>query len=65
MLNNAASAAPNGYPDIVGGTPTGSPTSPLFGEYYVRNAVVAAVSAGMSFGRSPWPLEHPEYEAIA
>ncbi len=65
MLNNAASAAPNGYPDIIGGTPTGSTTSTMFREYYVRNAMLAAVSAGMSFGRGPWLLEHPEYEAIA
>ena len=65
MLNNAASAGSNGYPDIIGGTPTGSTTSTLFREYYVRNAMLAAVSAGMSFGRGPWLLEHPEYEAIA
>ena len=65
MLNNAASAASNGYPDIIGGTPTGATTSTLFREYYVRNAMLAAVSAGMSFGRGPWLLQHPEYEAIA
>jgi alpha-glucosidase (family GH31 glycosyl hydrolase) len=65
MLNNAASAASNGYPDIIGGTPVTSTTSRMFREYYVRNAMLAAVSAGMSFGRGPWLLEHPEYEAIA
>ncbi len=65
LLSNAASAASNGYPDIIGGTPTGSTTSTLFREYYVRNAMLAAVSAGMSFGRGPWLLDHPEYEAIA
>lgn len=27
--------------------------------------MLAAVSAGMSFGRGPWMLEHPEYEAVA
>jgi alpha-glucosidase (family GH31 glycosyl hydrolase) len=65
LLSNAASAASNGYPDIIGGTPTSSTTSKMFREYYVRNAMLAAVSAGMSFGRGPWLLEHPEYEAIA
>lgn len=65
MLSNAASAGSNGYPDIIGGTPTTSTTSKMFREYYVRNAMLAAVSAGMSFGRGPWLLEHPEYEAIA
>ncbi len=65
MLNNAASAASNGYPDIIGGTPTGSTTSAMFREYYIRNTMLAAVSAGMSFGRGPWLLQHPEYEAIA
>lgn len=65
MLNNAASAASNGYPDIIGGTPTTPTTSHMFREYFVRNAMLAAVSAGMSFGRGPWLLENPEYEAIA
>ncbi len=64
MLNNAASGAANGYPDIIGGTPTTSTTTHTFRQYYVRNAMLAAVSAGMSFGRGPWLLEHPEYEAI-
>lgn len=27
--------------------------------------MLAAVSAGMSFGRGPWLLEHPEYQASA
>lgn len=65
MLSNAASAASNGYPDIIGGTPTGSTTSRMFREYYVRNAMLAAICAGMLFGRGPWLLEHPEYETIA
>ena len=65
MLSNAASAGSNGYPDIIGGTPGTSTTSRMFREYYVRNAMLAAVSAGMSFGRGPWLLEHPEYEEIA
>lgn len=64
MLNNAASGAANGYPDIIGGTPTTSTTTHTFRQYYVRNAMLAAVSAGMSFGRGPWLLEHPQYEAI-
>lgn len=64
MLNNAASGAANGYPDIIGGTPTTPTTTHTFRQYYVRNAMLAAVSAGMSFGRGPWLLEHPGYEAI-
>jgi len=65
MMSNAASAGSNGYPDIIGGTPRTSTTSRMFREYYVRNTMLAAVSAGMSFGRGPWLLEHPEYQAIA
>ena len=65
LLNNAASGAANGYPDIIGGTPTTSPTTEVFRKYYVRNAILAALTPGMSFGRGPWVMEHPEYEAIA
>ena len=65
LLNNAASAGANGYPDIIGGTPTTSPTTGQFRRYYMRNAMFAAVCAGMSFGRGPWLLEDPEIEEIA
>lgn len=65
LLNNAASGGANGYPDIIGGTPTTSPTTEQFQRYYMRNAMFAAVCAGMSFGRGPWLLEDPEIEEIA
>lgn len=65
LLNNAASAGANGYPDIIGGTPTTSPTTERFRRYYMRNAMFAAVCPGMSFGRGPWLLEDPEIEEIA
>jgi len=65
LLNNAASGAANGYPDIIGGTPTTSPTSEFFRKYFVRNTMLAAVTPGMSFGRGPWLMEHQEYENIA
>ena len=64
LLSNAASGAPNGYPDIVGGTPTSDPTSSQYQKYYVRNVMLAAVSPSMSFGTGPWLLNHPEYEKL-
>ncbi|MGF1585576.1 MAG: hypothetical protein ACFCUM_09665 [Bacteroidales bacterium] len=65
LLNNAASGAANGYPDIIGGTPVTGTTNDTFRKYYVRNVILAAVTPGMSFGRGPWLMEHQEYEEIA
>lgn len=65
LLNNAASGAANGYPDIIGGTPITETTNNTFRKYYIRNAMLAAVTPGMSFGRGPWLMEYEEYEEIA
>ena len=65
LLNNAASGAANGYPDIIGGTPITGTTNNTFRKYFIRNAMLAAVTPGMSFGRGPWLMEHKEYEEIA
>ncbi len=64
LLNNAASGVANGYPDIIGGTPVTETTTNTFRKYYIRNAMLAAVTPGMSFGRGPWLMEHPDYEEI-
>ncbi|MDF2719610.1 MAG: hypothetical protein K0R28_6535, partial [Paenibacillus sp.] len=40
------------------------PTLPSYQRYFVRNAMLNAVTPGMSMGRKPWEMNHPEYEAI-
>lgn len=64
LLNIAASGASNLYPDITGGTPKTEPTLPSYQRYFVRNAMLNAVTPGMSMGRKPWEMKHPEFEAI-
>ncbi|MFE5322781.1 TIM-barrel domain-containing protein [Paenibacillus sp. NPDC056579] len=63
LLNIAASGASNLYPDITGGTPKTDPTLPNYQRYFVRNAMLNAVTPGMSMGRKPWDMNHPEYES--
>lgn len=53
----AASAAPNYYPDIVGGTNLQfKPLDDNLRRYVVRNAAIAAAMPGMAFGFRPWLL---------
>ncbi|MEJ2883468.1 TIM-barrel domain-containing protein [Pedobacter sp. GR22-6] len=62
VLNFAASAAPNTYPDIVGGKYHVLPLKEDVKRYFVRNALFAAVCPAMSLGLGPWHLENPGYE---
>ena len=64
VLSFAASAAPNTYPDIVGGKYHSLPLKEDVKRYYVRNALFAAVCPAMSLGLGPWHLENPAYEAV-
>ncbi|MGV3640215.1 MAG: hypothetical protein ACO1NZ_06820 [Adhaeribacter sp.] len=61
-LNYAASGAPNVYPDIVAGKYLTLPLTADQKIYFVRNAMLAAVSPAMSMGLGPWHLENPAYE---
>ncbi|MGV3505476.1 MAG: hypothetical protein ACO1O1_17340 [Adhaeribacter sp.] len=61
-LNYAASGAPNVYPDIVAGKYLTLPLTADQKIYFVRNAMLAAVSPAMSMGLGPWHLESPAYE---
>ncbi|ERI94565.1 glycosyl hydrolase, family 31 [Clostridiales bacterium oral taxon 876 str. F0540] len=63
-LNYAASAAPNFYPDIVGGKYLPNTLTADQKEYFVRNAMFAAVSPAMSMGLGPWKMNNAQYEAI-
>lgn len=62
VLNFAASAAPNTYPDIVGGKYHILPLKEDVKRYFVRNAMFAAVCPAMSLGLGPWHLENTAYE---
>lgn len=63
LLNIAASGASNLYPDITGGTPKTDPALWSYQNYFVRNAMLNAVTPAMSMGRKPWDMQHPDYEA--
>ncbi|MBL4934494.1 hypothetical protein JK636_01830 [Clostridium sp. YIM B02515] len=63
-LNYAASAAPNFYPDIVAGKYLPNTLTADQKEYFVRNAMFAAVSPAMSMGLGPWKMNNTQYEAI-
>lgn len=62
VLSFAASAAPNTYPDIVGGKYHSLPLKEDVKRYFVRNSLFAAVCPAMSFGLGPWHLENEKYE---
>ncbi len=64
VLSFAASAAPNTYPDIVGGKYHKLPLSEDVKRYYVRNSLFAAVCPAMSLGLGPWHLENKLYEQV-
>ncbi len=61
-LNYAASGAPAVYLDIVAGKYLESPLTNDEKLYFVRNAMVAAVSPVMAMGYGPWHLNNPVYE---
>lgn len=63
-LNYAASGAPNFYPDIVAGKYLPNTLTADQKEYFVRNAMFAAVSPAMSMGLGPWKMNNTQYEAI-
>ncbi|RYG40271.1 MAG: hypothetical protein EOO01_27705, partial [Chitinophagaceae bacterium] len=64
VLSFAASAAPNTYPDIVGGKYHVLPLKEDVKRYYVRNSLFAAVCPAMSLGLGPWHLENARYENV-
>ena len=63
-LSYAASGAPNFYPDIVAGKYLPNTLTADQKEYFVRNAMFAAVSPAMSMGLGPWKMNNSQYEAI-
>lgn len=65
LLAYGASAAPNVYPDVVGGArlPAGGLTDPRQKLYLVRNAILSSLTAGMGLGYPPWYLNDTTLEA--
>lgn len=64
LLAYAASGYSNAYPDIVAGKYLQPPLSDDEKIYFVRNAMFAAVTPGMSFGIGPWHLEPAGEEIV-